>query len=425
MKRIIIFILIAISGLSVTLNAQTSGGNCIGFLSNIETETSNLTQEQQKSLKLKVDQIITRNRVATTALYNAFIITPQIDIISEESLTMGIRPVNSIVAEVTLIASNSVDKSVYGSITVEVKASGNSRDAAIGSIISSLRPTDPRFAKFISSSVSQISNYYSLNMPTIIQKTETMIAGNRYDDAVVFLESIPTCVPSYQQSSEAIQELYKIVSDKNCYAAITMAERHIVLGDYEQAKTILLGVEPGSECDTKVTELIGIVADSLKNQPRETPLELSSDEREKPERPKREEKIECDETEVIERPSRDESAVISNTLKHFDVSFVSCKANSNDNTITITLMVRNVSDLPYSFRMYRYNRSTFAYNDEGDTFYCPSIRDDVFTLQADMPRKVELSFSRIPTSNNKLSVQIGAHDDGNATIKISNMDISW
>lgn len=430
MKRIASLIVLLLCYLS-TAKAQVAGGNCVGFVSNIESNATNLDSQHKESLKLKVDQIISRNKVATTALYNAFIITPYIDIISLETINSGLRPVTTAVAEFTLIASNSVDQSIYGSVTVEVKASANSESQAMTNIISSLRPTDPRFTKFISTAVSQITSYYSDNMPTILRKTETLISASEYGDAITFLESIPTCVPSYEQSSEAIQQLYKMVADKDCYVAITKAERHISLGEFDEAKEILMSVKVGSDCDPEVSKLIAIVGDSLKSQ---EPIEIVAEEEDSDAIPPellipKVEYIVVDPNESSEpaQPKGVSTGNVTSNFANFDVSLSSVSTNANDNTVIVTLLVRNKSELSYGFSIYRYNSSTFLYNDSGDTFYCSAIDDYNFTLQAGMPRKVSLTFTRIPSSNTTLSGVVGARDGGSGegTIKITNLDIKW
>ncbi|MFI3294583.1 MAG: hypothetical protein R3Y19_01030 [Rikenellaceae bacterium] len=430
MKKIIVSISIMVLGVTGLL-AQTTTSNCVGFSSSLEDTSGDLSDQVRSSLKLKVDQIITRNKVATTTLYNAFIVTPYIDVISEESVNSGIRPVSTVLAEVTLIASNSVDESVYGSVTVEVKGNGNSLDQAMSSVVSSLKPTDPRFTKFINTAVSQITSYYSSNMPTIIRKAETLISAKKYDEAIMFLESIPTCVPSYEQSSDAIQALYKMVEDKECYVAVSMAQRHITMGEYTEARDILMGVTPGSDCDGTVSKLLSEVASYLGI---EQPVGDEDNYYDEPQDSQPEPNAEAQGVVATlisaasnQTKTNDTSSggVLLSDFKNFEVTLVSCKGNAADNTVEMVILVRNTSELPNTFWMSMTNNRTFLHNDDGDTFYCKSISERTFELQPDMPRKVTLTFERVPSSNLKLSGMIGAHDTVDSSIKVTDMSIKW
>lgn len=245
-----------------SLFSQTSGEHCVAFRAQVDSRVGvELTVQQQGALESKLNQILTRNNASTTSLYSGFALTPQISIFEEESITSGIRPVTTLNAEVTLLTSNIVDDSNYGSITIEVKGTGNSREKAITNIISTIRPTDPRITKFMSSSIKRITDYYDANMPTIISKVENYLTASRYEDAIIFLESIPTCVPAYEQSSDAIKELYAIVADKSCTIALTMANRYMAVEDYDSAKEILLNVGADNDCNSEINALLTKIAE--------------------------------------------------------------------------------------------------------------------------------------------------------------------
>ncbi len=422
MKKIIILFALFMLCWPLAL-AQTTGNDCIGFSSSIEGTQIELDAGQKSALKSKIDQMITRNKVPTTTLYNAFIITPQISIISQESLTSGVRPVNTVIAELMLVASNSIDNSVYGSIAVEIKASANSEKQVLSAVINSIRPADVRFTKFIRAAVTQISDYYTMNMPTVIKKVEIMIAASQYQEAIVFLESIPTCVPAYEQSSSVIQALHKQLADKDCYVAVTQAQRHISFGEYDQAKELLMGVKVGSDCDEQVTELLKQVSDSVKAVNNE---KLISD------------TVITDEVVAAPQPTptaqvaptapdASKPAATQGTIKssvpNFDITLVEVTPNAANNTVELVFMVKNVTELSQKFYCNPYYKDrTNLYNSSGDTFYCVESSDLNFTLSSGAPRKISIQFGRVPASNKSLSGIITLNE-GN--IKIENINIPW
>ncbi len=419
LKKIAITALLTICGV-MTLLAQTTGEHCVAFTPVVDSSVGvDLSDQQEDVLRSKISQILTRNNAATTSLYNGFAITPQISIVTEESMTSGIRPVTAIAAELTLLATNIVDNSDYGSITVEVKATGNTREQAVSSIINSIRPADPRITKFINSAINKITDYYTMNMPTILRKTETLMAGEKYDDALVFLESIPTCVPAYEQSSEAIKALYAIIADKSCTIAITMANRYIAIEDYDRAKEVLLGVRAGSECDGEITELLAKI-NELSKVVVEEPEEEPTPEPEPEPAP-------APAVEVVETPEMVEpSNKINEPFADIDLELISCEGDKGSNIVTVVILVKNVADLEHKFEMGR--SGTIAYNNEGDEFGIDRRDNAYVVLRPGMSRKSTFTFSRVPAKNGVINMAFACYQHSankGATIDVNNVEVKW
>lgn len=408
---------------ATNLFAQTSGEHCVAFKAQIDNSIGvELTEQQEGALTSKLNQILTRNNAATTSLYSGFALTPQISIYSEEAITSGIRPVTTLNAEITLLTSNIVDDSNYGSITLEVKGTGNSKEQAITNIISTIRPADPRIVKFMKSAINRITDYYSMNMPTIIRKTETLMAGNRYEDAMIFLESIPTCVPAYEQSSDAIQALYKVVAEKSCDIAINMANRYIVIEDYEMAKEILLSVDADSKCNKEVNSMLTKVQ-KLINEAREEETE------ELPAPAPKQEQAESPTVAPAAAPAPAPAAAkvdLSNPFNTFDIQVQSCTGDAATNVVTIEILVKNVTDLAQEFKAY--SNKTLMYNNSGDEFSVKDINNNNLSLRSGMSRKFSISFNRVPTKNSSVNVTINCYDSEAKTsgiIDIKDMPVAW
>lgn len=259
MKKLLITLLALLP--AVAAMAQE---HCVAFTPALFKQADNLTEKSMATLKLKIEQIITRSGAAKTALYGAFVIYPELNITEKRTTNAGTSTVTVADAELTLFAINSIDNSMYGSVTVAIQGSGRNEEAAMSAMFQQIKPTNPAFVKFIKNATDQIIKYYSDNMPTVIRKAETLMAAEKYEDALMFLESIPICVPSYEQSSDAIQAIYKVISDKSCHALITMAERAYELGDMEAAKEMVMNIKPGSKCEDQVKVLLIKINDPQK-----------------------------------------------------------------------------------------------------------------------------------------------------------------
>ncbi|MEG1955571.1 MAG: hypothetical protein RSC07_03415 [Mucinivorans sp.] len=248
--------------------AAAAQNNCIAFSPVIGEQMDELSKKSLETLRLKTEQIITRSNAAKTSLYSAFVIYPELNILENETVQAGVNNITVISAELTLFAANSIDQSRYGSTTITIEGSGTSKNQAISNMMQSIKPTNPIFVKFIKNATQEIADYYTDNMPVVIRKAETLVAGEKYDDALLFLSSIPVCVPAYEQSSEAIKSLYNMVSKKSCHTMLTQAEKAFELGDMDKAREMVMNIKPGSECDAAAK----ILAEKIGTKSNSTPL---------------------------------------------------------------------------------------------------------------------------------------------------------
>lgn len=230
--------------------------HCVAFSVRPPVEQATLSAENLRTLETKCTQIVTRSNAAKTAFYSAFVITPSLDLLGDRTVMAGTADVTVVEAELTLVAENSIDGSKYGSVTVKLEGSGNSRARALNSLVQSIQPNSGVFVNFIKKSTAQIIDYYSNNMPRVLTLAQNLVANQQYQDALDVLCAVPFCVPAFEQSSDAIAGLIQTVVDKNCSSAVVLAQRYVAAGDYDSAQEILLGVKPNSTCDAQIQELL-------------------------------------------------------------------------------------------------------------------------------------------------------------------------
>lgn len=255
MKSLKYIALIAAVCCSAVATAQQN--HCIGYLSTLPIDPSNneLTQRNWQQAITKTQQIIARNNAAKVHLYNQFAIYPTIEITDQQRTEDGMQKTSIVYGEFSLTSVNTADLSTYATAIVKVNGTGKNTQEAINKMIQNVSVTDPAFTKFIKNSSQKIVDYYNNNIGIVIKKVETLMAQEKYDDALNLLISIPECVPAYEQSAEAIKSLMEVIASKSCRATLTLAERLYMLGDIEGAKAELLKVKPGTECDAHAKEL--------------------------------------------------------------------------------------------------------------------------------------------------------------------------
>lgn len=168
------------------------------------------------ALKLKVEQIIARNNAGATSVHNAFVIQPEL-VLGETKKTEGLlRDVTLVTGEFSLTARNKYDGSVYGTVAIDVQGDATgSKDAAISSLISSIKVTDPAFVRFIRTTRKRIAEFYASNCPAILQKARGMVAAGTPAEAADYLSALPATAPCYEEATALLAEIGGVLSQGN------------------------------------------------------------------------------------------------------------------------------------------------------------------------------------------------------------------
>jgi hypothetical protein len=170
---------------------------------------------QTQQLKLRVEQIMTRNNATASMPKNAFIVEPQLvlgEVMQSEGLLENISYTK---AELTLIAKNILNKSMYYSVVIplEAKTTGN-KDKLIKRLIKSIKVTDVRYTRFIRNARTNIINYFMKNSSSILQQAQTMYELGQYEEALTFLSAMPPTVACYEQASQLIEQIVQVMPKK-------------------------------------------------------------------------------------------------------------------------------------------------------------------------------------------------------------------
>jgi hypothetical protein len=207
MKKVFIS-LIALLACAGTLPAQT-----INF-SILEPEVnSKLPAASAELLAKKTEQIITRNSAGAASVHNVFVIQPSIQIIDEQSSAGIVRNVKMVKGELTLTAKNKVDGSLYHTIIVSLTATVPENEDVYRKMISSIKPTDPVYTRFIRIARQKIADYYAANCAVILLKAQGLFDARQYEEALSYLSAISESLPCYEQASVLLGELTKLLPD--------------------------------------------------------------------------------------------------------------------------------------------------------------------------------------------------------------------
>lgn len=151
-------------------------GQTVNFSVQPLSEGSELSAASQEMLQNKLKQIITRNSAGAANDYNVFVIEPLIMVVDKQSTSGLMRNTTLVKGELTLVAKNKVDGSMYHSAVVAVSGQAAEGADPYKAMIMGIRATDPIYTRFIRIARQKIQDYYAVNCATILQKLKAFIA---------------------------------------------------------------------------------------------------------------------------------------------------------------------------------------------------------------------------------------------------------
>lgn len=174
----------------------------------LKSEQTDIPPKVAEALDLKLKQVFNRNSAAAADGYNVFAIEPSLELTDVMQTEGMVQDVTVAKGELTLIAKNKVDGTMYYSMTIPTKGSivGN-HEKALLAMIAGIKITDTAFTRFIRLSRQKIQDYYAENCSVILQKAQELYDLQRYEEAMSYLSAISSTLPCHEQASVLMKEL--------------------------------------------------------------------------------------------------------------------------------------------------------------------------------------------------------------------------
>ena len=166
-----------------------------------------LTEASRDMLQNKLKQIITRNSAGASNEYNVFIIEPEIVVVDKQATSGLMNNVTLVKGELTLVAKNKVDGSLYHSMVLNISGQVTEKADPYKAMITNIRTTDPVFTRFIRIARQKIEDYYAANCATILQRAQSLYDQKKYQEAASYLSAVSDAIPCYEQASVLLKEL--------------------------------------------------------------------------------------------------------------------------------------------------------------------------------------------------------------------------
>ena len=226
-----IFALVAAMFMGVaTLHAQ----DVIDMSVSIDQDTAEfLGQNNTLALRNKLSKIITRNGMADAEGF--FALVPSIAITDDGIVDTGMAKMRVMYADLTLSVVNIVDGTVFDSQTVALQGNGNSDEACLRAIINKLNVNDARLSKLLRDARTSIDAFYERQMPNLMKKVDTMIATEKYEEALAALSLIPESVAEYNEVCDKRVEVYNRVLEIETSRLLAEADNLVRMGRIDEA----------------------------------------------------------------------------------------------------------------------------------------------------------------------------------------------
>ncbi len=332
-----------------------------------------MSAEVAQALKLKVEQILTRNSAAATSMYNAFVVEPQLNLLDEMSTEGLVRNIHVVKAELTLLAKNALDGSMYGSIVVPISGSGkDSKDQTLRSLIANIKVTDTQYTRFIRNARQKIMDHYTQNCGTIMQKAQVMINTGKYEEAVAYLGCVPETTPCYEQAAETLIQASELAKTIDCEGQLLIARNCYIRKDYDKALDILAQIPTNSGCNDAARAMTDSIEKQLNTPPDtvvvekivEVPVEKIVEKEVIKEVP-------VEKVIVKEVPAQQKAATptlnpkISYSKNNLEVKILSCEGVESQQAVIISLMVTNIEKSNNDRSQWRFEN---AIDTEGNSY---------------------------------------------------------
>ncbi len=218
-----------------------------------EATTVQIGEANATALKNKISKIITRNGMADAEGF--FAVVPTFSITDTGTVDTGMATIQVVRVDFTLSVKNTVDNTVFASQTIALEANGRG-NVVWRALINKVNVNDVRFAKMIQDVQKSITDYYTRQMPRIMNKVNTYIAQKAYSDALVALSMVPETVAEYPKACELKVEVYnKLLSDE-ITKALAEADIMVRQGNIDGALALCRSCNPLSPNYNQVVQFL-------------------------------------------------------------------------------------------------------------------------------------------------------------------------
>ncbi|MGB4654891.1 MAG: hypothetical protein WBH98_05625 [Bacteroidales bacterium] len=216
------------------------------------------------TLTNRLNQAITKNGLGSNSIFNRFILTPNVNLLSKD-ITPTVPPMHVYTVELSLYSGDGYDGTLFKSATVNLKGVGDTEAKAYLAAFKQLKSDNPEIQKMLRETSKKIIEYYNTKCDFILKEAEMLRASNQYDQAIYLLISIPeVCKECYDKAMDKVAVVYKEKIEYDCKVLLNNANNawniSQNLDGANNAASFLIQIDPTASCFNEAKQLSNKIA---------------------------------------------------------------------------------------------------------------------------------------------------------------------
>lgn len=221
MKKLISLFLMLLSHISVSYAQNDADCGSI-FISVVQPDLSSMPDEAGKQLKLKLNQLLMNNGIASTDPYNRFVITTKVSVLTKD-IVPGPPAKVAMNIDFTFIIGDVEDNKIFESATVSAVGVGINENKAFIAAIKAVKPRMSELTEMLEKAKTKIVEYYKVRCPQMIADAKKNAAARNYEEAMSILVKIPSMCDCAAESQNLLIAYNKEYIDNNAMQLLNKA----------------------------------------------------------------------------------------------------------------------------------------------------------------------------------------------------------
>lgn len=152
----------------------------------------------------------------------------------------------------------------FGSLSLPLEGSGTDDTKAAIAAIRTFDPTSSTTQNFIAESMRKADSYFVGNIDNIIDKADMLAKSGDYDAGLALLWGCPNLPSIHSKVYGAMERLFLLKQSNECSNLIAEARAAYALKNYDEAISLLNGIDAESSCAAESMKLAQKIGDEIR-----------------------------------------------------------------------------------------------------------------------------------------------------------------
>lgn len=232
------------------------------------SEKISIPTEAKNLLSNKLSQMVSNNGLGGSQVNARFVITANV-VVGTKDIIAGPPQLIAQNLDVTFYIGDALTNTIFSNTTLSLKGVGTNENKAFIEAFKTINPKNNEILSFLEDGKNKIINYYSSNCDFMIKGAQTLVAQQKFDEAILQLSLVPeVCQECYFKCLDSLNSIYQKKIDFDC--KIKLNEAKVVWAasqnpeGAEKAGDILSSINAMSSCQQNVTTFIKLIDSKLK-----------------------------------------------------------------------------------------------------------------------------------------------------------------